>query len=196
MLFPTVGFLVFFLFVAALMPGLERHFAIKKVLLVAASYFFYAQWNWRFCFLLGFSTAVSYAAGLAIAASRDPARRRAFLIAGSAVHLGVLGLFKYFDFFVESANELAHALGLQRELPFFEIILPVGISFYTFHGISYITDVYRGRCRSVPETGRHAALHVILPAAGRRADRARLLFFAAARKAGRRSRSRSPLRLF
>lgn len=144
MLFPTVGFLVFFLFVAALMPGLERHFAIKKVLLVAASYFFYAQWNWRFCFLLGFSTAVSYAAGLAIAASRDPARRRAFLIAGSAVHLGVLGLFKYFDFFVELANELAHALGLQRELPFFEIVLPVGISFYTFHGISYITDVYRG----------------------------------------------------
>src|SRR5689334_19961484 len=125
MLFPTVDFLMFFLVVAAVMAALQRHFETKRVLLVIASYFFYAQWNWRFCFLLGFSTAVSYAAGLLIAATSDAAKRRAFLIAGVAVHLALLGVFKYFDFFVISANELAHALGLERELPFFEIILPV-----------------------------------------------------------------------
>ena len=144
MLFPTVDFLVFFLAVAAAMAVLEGRFAAKKTLLVLASYFFYAQWNWRFCFLLAFSTAVSYAAGRLIAASADLRGKRAALAAGVTIHLGLLGVFKYFDFFVVSANQLAQLLGLARELPFFEIILPVGISFYTFHGISYIVDVYRG----------------------------------------------------
>ena len=144
MLFPTVDFLMFFLVVAGLMAALERRFETKKLLLVGASYFFYAQWNWRFCFLLGFSTAVSYFVGLLIAASPTAAGRRAFLIAGVAMHLGLLGIVKNFDFLVVSANELAPALALERELPFFEIILPVGISVYTFHGISYITDVYSG----------------------------------------------------
>ena len=60
-----------------------------------------------------------------------------------ALHLGLLGIFKYFDFFISSANQLARLLGLEHEVPFIEILLPVGISFFTFHGISYITDVYR-----------------------------------------------------
>ena len=144
MLFPTLDFLLFFLVVAAAMTTLEHHFALKKAVLVVASYFFYAQWNWRFCFLLAFSTAVSYLAGRLIGASADARRRRAVLAAAVAVHLGLLGVFKYFDFFVVSANQLARLLGLAHELPFIEIILPVGISFFTFHGISYITDVYRG----------------------------------------------------
>jgi D-alanyl-lipoteichoic acid acyltransferase DltB (MBOAT superfamily) len=144
MLFPTVDFLVFYLSVAAAMALLDGRFAAKKALLVLASYFFYAQWNWRFCSLLAFSTAVSYAAGRLIAASTDSRRKRAALAAGVTIHLGLLGVFKYFDFFIVSANQLAQLLGLASELPFFEIILPVGISFYTFHGISYIADVYRG----------------------------------------------------
>src|SRR5260370_148726 len=147
MLFPTAGFLVFFLFVAAAMAMLGRHFAVKKALLVCASYFFYAQWNWRFCFLLAFSSVVSYLAGLLIDASTEAPQRRAVLGIAVAIHLGLLGVFKYFDFFVVSANQLAHLLGLEHELPFIEIILPVGISFFTFHGISYITDVYRGEVR-------------------------------------------------
>src|SRR5207248_9154546 len=71
------------------------------------------------------------------------------------LHLGLLGFFKYFDFFVSSANELARLLGMQHELPFIEILLPVGISFFTFHGISYLTDVYRGDvavCRNPLDT--------------------------------------------
>ncbi|HZU89387.1 MAG TPA: MBOAT family protein, partial [Stellaceae bacterium] len=121
MLFPTLGFLVFFLIVAAAMIGLERHFTAKKAVLVAASYFFYAQWDWHFCFLLAFSSAVSYLAGWMIGASRDPRRRRAVLVAAIAVDLAVLGVFKYFDFFLLTANRLAQLLGLQQELPFFEI---------------------------------------------------------------------------
>jgi alginate O-acetyltransferase complex protein AlgI len=143
MLFPTLGFLLFFLVIAAAMMLLERRFMAKKLALVAASYFFYAQWDWRFCFLLVFSTAVSYAAGLAIGTSENPRWRRNTLIAAITAHLGLLGVFKYCDFFVLSANRLAQLLGLEHELPFLEVLLPIGISFFTFHGISYITDVYR-----------------------------------------------------
>jgi len=143
MLFPTSGFLLFFLVVAAAMAMLEGRFTAKKAVLVVASYYFYAQWDWRFCFLLAFSSAVSYLAGRLIGATADQDRRRLVLTVAVAVHLGLLGAFKYFDFFVLSANELARLLGLQHELPFIEILLPVAISFFTFHGISYVTDVYR-----------------------------------------------------
>jgi D-alanyl-lipoteichoic acid acyltransferase DltB (MBOAT superfamily) len=151
MLFPTSAFLLFFLLVAAAMAMLETRFAAKKAILVVASYYFYAQWDWRFCFLLGFSSALSYLAGLAIATrSRQDAKS---LVLGIAVtlQLGLLGAFKYLDFFVLSANRLAGLLGLEHELPFLEVLLPVGISFFTFHGISYVTDVYRGEvavCRN------------------------------------------------
>src|SRR5713226_433591 len=144
MLFPTSSFLLFFLVVAAAMMVLETRFAAKKAVLVFASYFFYAQWDWRFCFLLAFSSGLSYAAGRLIGASADQDRRRLVLGVAIALHLGLLGVFKYLDFFVLSANELARLLGLQHELPFFEVLLPVGISFFTFHGISYLVDVYRG----------------------------------------------------
>src|SRR5579872_5924740 len=144
MLFPTFGFLLFFLAVAAGLAALDTRFGAKKALLVVASYYFYAQWDWRFCFLLAFSTAISFGAGLLI--GRLPERRRQRLVLGIAValHLGLLGLFKYLDFFTLSANELARLLGLEHELPFLGVLLPVGISFFTFHGISYVTDVYRG----------------------------------------------------
>src|SRR3954468_6347370 len=132
MLFPTSAFLIFFLVIAAAMAALETRFAAKKALLVAASYFFYAQWDWRFCFLLAFSTSLSYLAGLLIGASTERNRQRLVLGIAVALHLGLLGIFKYFDFFVLSSNELAHLLGLEHELPFLEILLPVGISFFTF----------------------------------------------------------------
>jgi D-alanyl-lipoteichoic acid acyltransferase DltB (MBOAT superfamily) len=144
MLFPTFSFLLFFLAVAACMATLQRHFLAQKTLLVVASYYFYAQWDWRFCFLLVFSSVVSYVAGLLISSTGDRQRQRLAVGIAVALHLGLLGAFKYLDFFVSSANELARLLGLQHELPFLEILLPIGISFFTFHGISYITDVYRG----------------------------------------------------
>jgi alginate O-acetyltransferase complex protein AlgI len=144
MLFPTFGFLLFFLAVAAGLAILEERFTAKKALLVAASYFFYAQWDWRFCFLLAFSTALSFVAGLLLGKLEERGRQRLVLGIAVALHLGLLGIFKYLDFFVLSANELAHLLGLEHEVPFFEVLLPVGISFFTFHGISYVTDVYRG----------------------------------------------------
>src|SRR5947209_11288991 len=144
MLFPTLGFLLFFLIVAAAMAALGTRFAAKKTVLVVASYYFYAQWDWRFCLLLAGSSALSYIAGQLIDRASDERRARTILGVAVALHLGLLGVFKYLDFFVLYANNLARLLGLEHELPFIEILLPVGISFFTFHGISYITDVYRG----------------------------------------------------
>src|SRR5262249_49353829 len=134
MLFPTLDFLLFFLVVAAALVVLDRHFAQKKAMLVVASYYFYAQWVWRFCFLLSGSPTASYVAGMLIGGTDDPRRRRLVLAAGVTLHLVILGTFKYLDFLVSSANQLARMLGLQHELPFVEILLPVGISFFTFHG--------------------------------------------------------------
>lgn len=144
MLFPTTHFLLFFVVVAGIVAAVERRFTAKKTILVLASYYFYAQWDWRFCFLLAFSTALSFAGGLVLGASGDRNRRKLVLGIAISLHLGLLGAFKYFDFFTVSANQLARLLGLEHELPFIEILLPVGISFFTFHGISYLTDVYRG----------------------------------------------------
>ena len=144
MLFPTFDFLLFFVVVVVLMTALHRRHAARKLALVGASYVFYAQWNWRFCGLLLFSSVWTYGAGLAISATEQPARRRRIVAVAVGGHLLLLGVFKYFDFFVGSLNSLAHRLGLAHELPFIEIILPVGISFFTFHGISYVVDVYRG----------------------------------------------------
>jgi len=118
MLFPTSGFLLFFLVVAAAMAVLQTRFAAKKAVLVVASYYFYAQWDWRFCFLLAFSTGFSYGAGRLIEAERRPDRQRLILGVAVAAHLGLLGVFKYFDFFVSSANRLTQLLGLGHELPF------------------------------------------------------------------------------
>jgi D-alanyl-lipoteichoic acid acyltransferase DltB (MBOAT superfamily) len=143
MLFPTLEFLIFFLVVAALSAALERSFVSRKLMLTVASFFFYAQWNWRFCFLLGFSISVSYCAGLAIARSPEPGARRRIAAASVTIHLLLLGAFKYLDFLVLTANQGLFALGFGVELPFAGLILPVGISFFTFHGISYVVDVYR-----------------------------------------------------
>src|SRR5438067_4641290 len=135
---------MFFLIVAAMMAVLDTRFTAKKTVLVVASYYFYAQWDWRFCLLLAGSSALSYVAGWLIDRASDERRARAILGIAVALHLGLLGTFKYLDFFVSSANQLARLLGLEHELPFLEVLLPVGISFFTFHGISYVADVYRG----------------------------------------------------
>src|SRR5438477_11950818 len=111
MLFPTLGFLLFFLIVAAAMAVLGTRFAAKKTVLVIASYYFYAQWDWRFCLLLAGSTGLSYLAGRLIGMTERADRQRLVLGLAVAAHLGLLGIFKYLDFFVLSANRLAQLLG-------------------------------------------------------------------------------------
>ncbi len=143
MLFPTLSFGLFFIVVFALSWSLRNTDGLRKFALLAASYFFYGCWDWRFTALLAGSSSLNYIAGLALA--RAPSERARSIIAGVAVALNllVLGAFKYYGFFIESLASLLDHVGLARDLPFLEVILPVGISFFTFHGISYVVDVRR-----------------------------------------------------
>ena len=126
-----------------------RDTGIRKSLLTIASYGFYAVWNWRFCFLMLFVTVNAFAAGQMLA--RATRRRRTAVLATSiGIDLAVLGFFKYYDFFLLNVAAALADLGASASLPVMRIILPVGISFYTFHAISYVVDVYRGKVEPEP----------------------------------------------
>lgn len=114
-------------------------------LLLAASYAFYGSWDWRFLSLIILSTIVDFLVARGIAASDDDRRRKRLLLVSLGVNLGILGFFKYFGFFVDSAEEMLAGVGLGVSGPTLDILLPVGISFYTFQTLSYTLDVYRRR---------------------------------------------------
>ena len=143
MLFPTLSFGLFFLIVFALSWGLNSWPEWRKFFLIGASYVFYGWWDWRFLGLIALSSAINYLAGLGIGAAQTAGRRKLIVAIAVTLNLSILGFFKYYGFFMESLSDLLHAIGWERDLPFMEIILPVGISFFTFQGISYIVDVYR-----------------------------------------------------
>ncbi len=115
----------------------------QNFILIFASYFFYAFWDYRFLFLLLLSTLIDYGTGLKIADSKTEKSRKVWLSISLILNLGLLGYFKYFNFFIESFTPLIETFGFKASLPVFQIILPVGISFYTFHGLSYVIDIYK-----------------------------------------------------
>ncbi len=120
-----------------------RRLAWQNRLLLAASLLFYGAWDWRFLFLLVGTALVDWLIARAIEGSEDGRRRRRLLIISMVSNLGVLGFFKYFDFFADSAQRLANAFGVTLGFVELHIILPVGISFYTFQSMSYTIDVWR-----------------------------------------------------
>jgi alginate O-acetyltransferase complex protein AlgI len=142
MLFNSYTFWLFFAVVLVLYRVLP-HRAQNRMLLVA-SWAFYASWDWRFLSLIAISTVVDFVVGKAIAApGASEAGRKRWLLASLVTNLGLLGVFKYFGFFVESAGVLLTALGFEPNPWSLRIILPVGISFYTFQTLSYTIDIYR-----------------------------------------------------
>ncbi|MEY2479179.1 MAG: alginate O-acetyltransferase complex protein AlgI [Verrucomicrobiota bacterium] len=144
MSFVEFRFLWFFLIVFAVYWAMRDN-TKRKVWLLICSYLFYAAWNWKFTFLLLGSTTIDYTVGKMMAREENPKKRRAWLIASLCANLGVLGFFKYFNFFIDSAAAFSAWLGLPVGVNSLNIILPVGISFYTFQSMSYTIDVYRGR---------------------------------------------------
>src|SRR5690606_4922493 len=115
----------------------------QNVFLLAVSYWFYGAWEPRFLALLLVSTAVDFIAGVQLGASRDPRRRRSWLLLSLTVNLGILIVFKYYGFFVESTSAFLRAVGLQANPEVLGFVLPVGISFYTFQTIAYTYSVYK-----------------------------------------------------
>lgn len=137
---------IFWLFLGAVL-ALYRPLGAtgRKVLLTGASYVFYGFWDWRFLGLIFVSTLTDYVTARAIEAAESPKRKRLYLILSLVLNLGILGFFKYFGFFTESLSALLTSAGLSAPLPVLSIVLPVGISFYTFQTMSYSIDVYRGQ---------------------------------------------------
>lgn len=123
----------------------NKKLSAQNLMLLLVSYVFYAWWDWRFLFLLAFSTFLDYFSGLKIEQASSQAKSKFWLTLSIGINLGFLGFFKYYNFFVtELSNALTHA-GIQIHPWTLKVILPVGISFYTFHGLSYIIDVYKKR---------------------------------------------------
>lgn len=142
MLFNSYTFIGFFLIVLA-SYYLVRSWTARKGILLVTSYVFYAAWNPLFVVLLWVSTVVDWLVAKAIHASSSPGRRNVFLAVSLFANFGLLGYFKYGNFLVDNFLTLMRALGLHVSLASPNIILPVGISFYTFQTLSYVLDVYR-----------------------------------------------------
>ena len=149
MLFNSLDFAVFlpivFLFYWF---ATKKNLKLQNILLLVVSYFFYACWDWRFLFLLIFSTVLDYVTGIKMSESKNPKSKKIWFWLSIIVNLGFLGIFKYYNFFVESFQFALEKIGLNINVWTLQIILPVGISFYTFHGLSYVIDIYKDRIKA------------------------------------------------
>lgn len=148
MVFSELRFFLFLLIVLAV------HWAIpsnrwRKIWLLASSYAFYSIWDWRFSFLIFFSSAIDYSIGQALSRTETPFFRKSLVAISVGVNLGLLGFFKYFNFFADSFVEFMSFFGLEATPVTLKVILPVGISFYTFQTMSYTLDLYRNQVKAV-----------------------------------------------
>lgn len=148
MLFNSINFalflpIVFFLYWFAA----NKNYKHQNILLLVASYFFYACWDYRFMFLLIFSTLLDYFTGLKMFDAKTTNGKKFWFWLSIGVNLGFLGFFKYYNFFAESFAEALSNIGLHVDVWTLNVILPVGISFYTFHGLSYVIDIYYDRIK-------------------------------------------------
>jgi len=152
MLFNSIPFAIFLPLVFAVYWLLgPRRRQLQNILLIIASYIFYGWWDWRFLLLIAASSLVDFLIGLGLGKTEEQSRRKTLLVCSLVFNLGILGFFKYFNFFVDSFALLVTSLGLQANMPALRIILPVGISFYTFQTLSYSIDVYRRQIPTVKD---------------------------------------------
>jgi alginate O-acetyltransferase complex protein AlgI len=146
MLFHTQNFALFLISVFALFWLLvPRNLTAQNILLIVASYVFYGFWDVRFLLLLCLSTLIDFYTGLRIHSAQSEAHKKRWLWLSILLNFGLLGYFKYVNFFIENFTATLHAIGIESAIPFVNVLLPVGISFYTFHGISYVLDIYYKR---------------------------------------------------
>jgi alginate O-acetyltransferase complex protein AlgI len=148
MLFNSINF-VFFLPLVFLLYWFvaKKNYKHQNILLLVSSYFFYACWDYRFLFLLIFSTLLDYVTGLKMYDAKKISGKKFWFWLSIIINLGFLGFFKYYNFFIQSFTDAIANLGMHVDMWTLKVILPVGISFYTFHGLSYVIDIYYERIK-------------------------------------------------
>jgi len=148
MLFNSIDFAFFLPIVFILYWFITKeNLKLQNILLLVSSYFFYACWDWRFMFLLIFSTFLDYFTGIKIYEATNKKIKMIWLWLSIGINLGFLGVFKYYNFFAASFADGLSLLGFKANFGSLYVILPVGISFYTFHGLSYVLDLYKNRIK-------------------------------------------------
>lgn len=148
MLFNSINFAIFLPIVFIIYWfATKGNLRIQNILLLISSYFFYACWDWKFMFLLVFSTLLDYYTGIKIYEAANRRNKLFWLWLSIGINLGFLGVFKYYNFFASSFADALTLLGFKANLGSIQVILPVGISFYTFHGLSYVIDLYKNRIK-------------------------------------------------
>jgi D-alanyl-lipoteichoic acid acyltransferase DltB (MBOAT superfamily) len=164
MLFHTLEFLYFFItFFVFYWFVLKNRYKSQNVLILIGSYIFYGWWDYRFLSLIAFSTVVDYLVGLGIYDSRTNKKRKILLWVSIISNIGILGFFKYFNFFAENFTTLLNSIGLEAHQTTLNILLPVGISFYTFQTLSYTIDVYRQKLKPASDFISFAAFVSFFP---------------------------------
>lgn len=146
MLFNSLEFALFLIIAFTMYWFLFKNkLKYQNIFLLISSYLFYSFWDWRFSFLLLFSTILDYLTGIKIFESKKKDLKLFWMWLSIIINIGFLGVFKYFNFFYDSLENAMNLIGIKTNLNSFQIILPVGISFYTFHGISYVIDMYNNK---------------------------------------------------
>lgn len=144
MLFNSFEFLVFLVIVFTLYWAVPREkINTQNALLLVSSYIFYGWWEWKFLILIIFSSFVDYFIGNFLGKTEDERKRKLLLALSLIINLGLLGIFKYYNFFITEFNDLLQGVGFSSSLPTLQLILPVGISFYTFQSLSYSIDCFK-----------------------------------------------------
>ncbi len=147
MQFQSFIFVQFFLLVYTAYLLLSKNFKAQNILLLIASYIFYGYWDWRFLILLFASTSIDFFISKGIYNTDDRRKRKLLLTCSIVANLLLLGFFKYFNFFADSFTDFLNLIGIHVDEPTLKVILPVGISFYTFQTLSYTIDIYRGQLK-------------------------------------------------
>ena len=156
--------IVFFIFIGTFLP---LYFALKgrarMFLCLAASYLFYGWWDWRFLAIVAFTTILDYSLGILIENEQDNKKKKRLVIISVLANLGFLGFFKYFNFFADSFVKVLDSVGFQSNWHTLHIILPIGISFYTFQSMSYTIDVFRNEIKAERDFWRYATFVSFFP---------------------------------
>ena len=164
MLFNSISFAIFLTIVFIIYWSLKnKHLIYQNLILLISSYIFYGWWDWRFLSLIALSTVVDYLVGIQIDKAKSKKTKRNFLLISLIVNLGLLAVFKYFNFFITSFEEMLNSFGLPFDTWTLNIILPVGISFYTFQTLSYSIDLYKGKIKHTDDFISFAAFVAFFP---------------------------------